>query len=398
MAVRKAPPAPPTKPPSLPPGRAVELLAQQREGARGLLAKPQLTQLELDEWEQTTRAIITGAFGDPSEAVERLRIASPNYPFRVGQGERFLAQFRHDELEAKASTVSSCISQLQMGLVEPAAEQGAKASWGHPYETARKVLKMLHGIFLTYGHQSWHISPRGGEGDHFDSLGLDEDAARKALRILATKNLVKHAGQDDFVITDYGIRACEHQNVLDQELPVSEPGRGAGVLEVVATADLGELDRIDEIVESDEIRQIVVRDIAELRSAIRARLSKSTLLLGGSILEGVLIDILDRNRALAATYLKRRRFPEDASLQDLIAIAGDPALLDAPRFLLTPTSAALAQAVTDHRDLIHPHAEARGHIRVDGTTAQAVVHLLSLVVRDLAEAKARGDIEAYVNK
>jgi hypothetical protein len=122
------------------------------------------------------------------------------------------------------------------------------------------------------------------------------------------------------------------------------------------------------------------------------------MLLGGSILEGILVDVLDRNRALASSYMKKRRFPEEASLQDLIAIAGDSALLDPPRHLLTPTSIALANAVTDHRDLIHPHSEARRRILVDEATARAVVHLLTIVVRDLVEANERGDIAAYENK
>jgi hypothetical protein len=158
------------------------------------------------------------------------------------------------------------------------------------------------------------------------------------------------------------------------------------------------LGSIEALMQSEELRALVVRDLAELEDAIRFGLAKSSLLLGGSILEGLLVDVLDRNRAVASSYLKKRRFPEEASLPDLIGIAGDAALLDAPRHLLTPTSVALAKAVTDHRDLIHPHAEARGRIRVDMATAQAVVHLLTVVVRDLNEAKQRGDIQAYVDK
>jgi len=48
--------------------------------------------------------------------------------------------------------------------------------------------------------------------------------------------------------------------------------------------------------------------------------------------------------------------------------------------------------------LIHPHSEARGRIRVDEATARAVLHLLTIVVRDLEEAKERGDIAAYETK
>ena len=161
---------------------------------------------------------------------------------------------------------------------------------------------------------------------------------------------------------------------------------------------LAELSNVDALIENEQIREIVLRDIGELKNAIRWAMPKSILLLAGSILEGILVDVLDRNRAIASSCMKRRKFPEDASLQDLVAIAGDAAVVDSPRHLLTPTSLALAKAITDHRDLIHPHAEARGHIQVDDSTARGIVHLLNVIVRDLDAAKARGDIDAYVSK
>ncbi len=293
MASRRIPPTPQQKQATLPPTRARDLLNRQIEAARGLLAQPQVERLDHETWEQTTRAIVAGAFGEPSEAVARFECARPGYAARIGQDEQFWTQYRRDKLQTEIVCVSSCVTQLELGL---------------------------------------------GPG-------------------------------------------------VDARPETGDP-----------SADVRELENIATLVESEEVREIVVRDVAELKSALRHGMAKCALLLGGSILEAVLVDVLDRNRALASSYLKKRRFPDEASLPDLIAIAGDPTLLESPRHLLTPTSAAVARAVTDHRDLIHPHAEARGRIRVDETTAQAIVHLLSLVVRDLLEATERGDVAAYVNK
>ena len=278
-----------------------------------------------------------------------------------------------------------------MGL--SASDAASEKPAQHHYETPRKVLSLLHRMFLELGHRSWSVN---SDWDRFGSAGIDRDGSQKALRLLVAKGLAEYMGQA-FVITEYGISACDHPSTLEHELPVGETDEPTVARESRATSpDLRELDNIARLIESEEIRGIVVRDIVELKSAVRFGLAKCILLLGGSILEAVLVDVLDRNRALASSYLKKRRFPEEASLPDLIAIAGDPMLLDAPHHLLTPTSAAVAKAVTDHRDLIHPHAEARG--RVDDTTAQAIVYLLSVVVRDLVEAEKRGDIEAYANK
>jgi serine/threonine protein kinase len=84
----------------------------------------------------------------------------------------------------------------------------------HPYRVARSVLLDLHKLFLQHGDQLWSVSPTG-----FRDIGLDEETARNALRLLATKKLVRHVGTNSFVISDYGVSACDHPSTLDRELP-----------------------------------------------------------------------------------------------------------------------------------------------------------------------------------
>lgn len=148
----------------------------------------------------------------------------------------------------------------------------------------------------------------------------------------------------------------------------------------------------------DGLRTIVSRDLRELMAARRAESWKTCLLLCGSIAEAALIDVLDRRRDLASPFLKRRRFPDEASLADLIAMAADVTLVGHGRYLLSATVAGVAVAVTDHRDLIHPQAELRARVQVDRDTADTMIHVLALILRDLTEAEARGDIAAYMSK
>jgi len=53
--------------------------------------------------------------------------------------------------------------------------------------------------------------------------------------------------------------------------------------------------------------------------------------------------------------------------------------------------------LTDHRDVVDPQAEIRQGIRVDRTTAEAMLMLLKVVVRDLAEAEKEGLLDLHAN-
>lgn len=146
-------------------------------------------------------------------------------------------------------------------------------------------------------------------------------------------------------------------------------------------------------------RTIVERDLRELDRVMSVQSHKAALLLCGSILEGVLVDVLDRNPGIAQSFMKgNQRWPDDASLEKLIEIASKTILAcTPPRTLLTPSASAFAGSLTDHRDLVHPQAEIRQGIHVDQTTAEAMFMLLKVVVRDLAEAEKEDLLDLYAN-
>jgi len=147
------------------------------------------------------------------------------------------------------------------------------------------------------------------------------------------------------------------------------------------------------------LTRIVRRDLAEIAAAAEARTYKATLLLAGSILEGILVDVLSLNAPVARSFLPQRRiWPDDASLPQLLEIAGDVEMtLDGAttKGILSKTTLQVAAAITSHRDLIHPRAEIRDRIPVDGHSAKAMTVLLDLVIRDLEDAHRGGLLAAY---
>ena len=274
----------------LPREKATEALRARAGQGRQLVSQARVSYDELKAWSLTARAVIVGAFGEPSTAAaefdKSLDLSTP-LAFYASEQER--GEDRLNALKRAVDVLQSCMEQIDLGL-------------------------------------------GGAQAPERSAIPVDE--------------LAKQLGF-----------------VADHDL--------AGV---------------------------VTRDLSELGRVTGVGGSKSSLLLCGSVLEAILVDVLDRNRAVAGSYMGRRKFPDDASLNDLIRIASDAKLIDDTRYLLSSTAAGMAGTITEHRDLIHPHAELRGRMRVDNATVEAMIHLLGLVVRDLAEAEARGDIAAYAAK
>jgi hypothetical protein len=145
------------------------------------------------------------------------------------------------------------------------------------------------------------------------------------------------------------------------------------------------------------LASMVARDLAELDAARVAHAAKASILLIGSVLETVLLDVLSRNEGEM-----RRRFPKTwpdrVSLGQLLEAAGSlpVALGDGSVVsLLPPLTGKKGTVVTDHRDLIHPRAEVRGQAPVDTHTADTMHGILREVLRDLNRAHEDGVFEAY---
>lgn len=145
------------------------------------------------------------------------------------------------------------------------------------------------------------------------------------------------------------------------------------------------------------LARMVARDLAELDSAIAAANVKSAIVLSGSILEAVLLDVLGRNEHEVRSRL-RKKWPDNASARDLIEVAASTviALADGTTTaLLSPLTAKKSIVVVDHRNLIHPRAEVRGGSTLDMNTVSTMRGVLGEVLRDLREAHIKGALDDY---
>jgi hypothetical protein len=238
--------------------------------------------------------------------------------------------------------------------------------------------------------------------------GLDEAAFTAAAQRLIERYFAKYYTQG-ITLTPMGVQAAESPARLDHELPISmsapDKSMDTGGAASDADAQFQRLLDVDEMVgrlafvRDVRLRSIVERDLRELELSLRNQLNKASLILCGTLLEAVLLDVLDRRFDVAETYMsKNAKWPNDASLKKLVKIAGSVELTDAhhrPARLLTKSAVGTCNAIIEHRDLIHPHAEVRGEVKIDADVVIAMVGLLRVVLGDLSSAGENGVINAY---
>jgi hypothetical protein len=254
----------------------------------------------------------------------------------------------------------------------------------------RRLLAYLHG---------WHVRACGGPfhvgpcRETFDACGFDENQYMSAARWLVSKGLGKWSGLGGVVtITDDGVDVAQDEDLLDRELPLAPRRAPPAEIPRDVADNLKEVRRTAlDFVADTELRDILARDIEELEAAIAGGLHKSTALLAGSIVEAMLVDVIDQRRDLAQAYMGKKKFPAEASIDHLVGIGIAEQLID-------KLAEAVASSIKDYRDLIHPDRERRSRVRLDGASTGALVALLRLVVRSLHDAHQDGRISAYLNK
>lgn len=140
---------------------------------------------------------------------------------------------------------------------------------------------------------------------------------------------------------------------------------------------------------SQDLRRVVAEDFVNLARCVDAGAWKAAALLGGSACEGMLLDVLERNTAVAKTYVgKPEHFPDRMSLDQMLEAAKD-------KGLLRDLALHLAPALRAHRDMIHPNRSRReGEVTKDH--AGAVAHLAQIVATELLAASQDGRIDAFV--
>lgn len=140
---------------------------------------------------------------------------------------------------------------------------------------------------------------------------------------------------------------------------------------------------------SADLRRVVEADLRELELLRQAGAAKALFILAGSLVEGVLVDVLGRREDLAQSILKKNgKWPNDAGLAGLIE--------GAARFgLVQPSVKSLLEVLKDYRDLVHPARMATTKLRARQDTAELVLQAVRVVLADLEEARTQGRLTAY---
>ncbi len=257
-------------------------------------------------------------------------------------------------------------------------------------EDEKKILRRYADAFDRTGRR--HSTP----------IMLGEDARQDVvLHSLISKDEAELTENRRVIVTEKGLR--RGQQVVggftaDQtpSPPVQEPKPRSSDLE-----DLIEQLSVNGAFTGD-FAAMLSRDAKEVRLCTNAGAYKAVLILCGRILEGVLVDLLNRSPALVQPVFvtlrkgkSRHGFPDAASLPELLKLATLP-LGENLSPLLRSTHGDLVKLVNSHRDLVHPRREARGEaLPVSRGTATLLNAALCSVLEQISGAIANGWLAKY---
>jgi len=132
-----------------------------------------------------------------------------------------------------------------------------------------------------------------------------------------------------------------------------------------------------DFVTDDRLRTGLEDDLQQMNECLAVGAYKAAQVLAGSILEALLVDHLE-----SVDYQpKGPKKVVDLQLGALLAAARDTGVISS-------TTTDLGSVLKDFRNLIHPGRLIRLQEAVDGSTARISKDLVSIIVRDVAKAKA----------
>ncbi|MDI6892279.1 MAG: hypothetical protein QMD08_04725 [Actinomycetota bacterium] len=143
-------------------------------------------------------------------------------------------------------------------------------------------------------------------------------------------------------------------------------------------------------IKNKKLRAGIERDLNELKICARQGALKASMIMGGSITEAALLDLLSRGkRKVKALAVFKQRHPkrkvnslEELSLADLLQISVDLNLL--PGDVVNP-----CYIIKDWRNLIHPGRELVGKGSIDIDRAKMAELSTRLVLKELGKASLR---------
>lgn len=133
-------------------------------------------------------------------------------------------------------------------------------------------------------------------------------------------------------------------------------------------------------VQDDKIRAILSRDFQEVQRAIISNSWKSAIILAGSSIEAILLDLLKNNKevALNADSAPSSNDLDKWDLNQLINVAVEIELVDSH-------VANLGHSVRGYRNLIHPGVEVRTELKIEPEEANMAFEILKIIIRELSK-------------
>lgn len=137
---------------------------------------------------------------------------------------------------------------------------------------------------------------------------------------------------------------------------------------------------------NDKLRVIVERDLRELGCLRSVPAPKSTIILAGSLIEALLLDVLQSRKGSQGPSSVTQKPLEEWGLAELIE--------EAVRVgLITSGVKGFGHAVREYRNLVHPGNEIRSKATLGKEEAEIAEKILEIVLRDLQARFMLGDTD-----
>ncbi|MFO0578400.1 MAG: hypothetical protein U1A78_30715 [Polyangia bacterium] len=287
-----------------------------------------------------------------------------------------------DSREQKAIAAIQKLIERAQSYIEQITYENHYDEHGEPYKVERSDLLSLTNAALLYMEAYTDTgSPRI----------KNTNTLHRSLMDLHERYLKAHVTHDNNTCRSLG----EFIGILD----ATRMGIESGTFHVIApnkiTADISrtlyEISKYPpDYIADTALREIVQRDLNELKFAVQAEMPKSAALLIGCIVEAVLLAVVGLNSTVAESFYpkKPRKFPSDFGIIELVHVCLEANLLD-------PELKKHVDSLNHYRDLIHPNREKSDAVKLDDASIAHGLSLLRLVLRSLADSAHAGRTAAY---
>jgi hypothetical protein len=207
-------------------------------------------------------------------------------------------------------------------------------------------------------------------------ISRQEDLLTNLIELFALPSIPEWAKKDSRLM-DHVKEGLKNESLkilesakLNAKIDLAEVGK----LPALPTTDEITIEKLDFII-SPDLRSIIERDIKELNLCIRQGTVKVIIVLCGSIIEAILLDLLSLHESESLSATKKGKGPIYRwNLENLIDVALELNLINTGVTMFS-------HSLREYRNLIHPGRELRDNLKVAPEEAAIAVQVLKMVLR-----------------